>query len=71
MISDKAVEKDTTVRAICDELLGDYEYGLNLIKRNTGKSEFIITPDVVLDPNGTLDKWVKQFYAANPDTAES
>jgi len=71
MISDRAVEKNTTVRTICDELLGDYEYGLNLIKRNTGKSEFIITPDVVLDPNGTLDKWVKQFYAANSDSAKS
>jgi ATP-dependent Clp protease ATP-binding subunit ClpX len=71
LISDKAVMEGINVKTICDKLLEDYEYGLNLIKRNTGKSEFIITPDVVTDPNGTLDKWVKQYYTANANNTVS
>jgi len=43
-------------------LLEDYEYGLNLIRRSTGKSEFIITDEVIKDPSGTLDRWVKNHY---------
>jgi len=65
LISDKALGEGKTIRAVCDEILGDYEYGLNLIKRNTGKSDFDVTADVVTDPSGTLDKWVKQFYTSN------
>lgn len=71
MISDRAFEEGLSITEICNKLLGDYEYGLNLIKRNTGKLEFIITPDVVIDPNGTLDKWVKQFYTADKDSSEN
>jgi len=69
LISDRAIAEKTNVISICDRILGDYEYGLNLIKRSTSKSEFEITKDVVEDPSGTLDRWVKKYYTYQPENA--
>ncbi len=64
LLNEKASQEGIDLKTLCDRLLKDYEHGLNLIKRNTGKSEFVITGDVISDPNGTLDKWVKKYYTA-------
>lgn len=39
------------------------EYGLNLIKRNTGQAVFVITPEVLQDPEGVLERWIRDSYA--------
>ncbi|MBD3184173.1 AAA domain-containing protein, partial [Candidatus Poribacteria bacterium] len=62
LISQKSEETQKDIKGVCDEILIDFEYGLNLIKRNTGKTEFTITKEVILDPSGTLDKWFKEYY---------
>jgi len=64
-INERAELEGISIKSLCDKLLEDYIHGLNLIKRNTGKSEFIVTDEVVKDPVGTLDKWVKQHYTAS------
>ena len=69
LISDKALAEGVNVVKMCEKTLADYEYGLNLIKRSTGKSDFEITKEVVQDPNGTLDKWVKKYYTYQPENA--
>jgi ATP-dependent protease Clp ATPase subunit len=68
LINERSEFEGISIKALCDKLLEDYIHGLNLIKRNTGKSEFTVTDEVVKDPVGTLDKWVKQHYTANQDT---
>jgi len=62
LLYEKAILEGTDIKSLCNKLLEDYEYGLNLIKRSTGKSEFIITDEVIKDPSGTLDRWVKNHY---------
>jgi len=47
---------------LCGELLHSYQHGLKLIEQNTGRSSFILTGDVVTNPSGTLEKWVKDSY---------
>lgn len=69
LISDRAMAEGVDIVKICEKILADYEYGLNLIKRSTGKAEFEITKEVVQDPNGTLDKWVKKYYTHQPENA--
>lgn len=47
-----------TMRAICEETFHNFEYGLNLIKRNTGRDTFTITDTVVKHPDRELSAWV-------------
>jgi ATP-dependent Clp protease ATP-binding subunit ClpX len=62
LIHKKAMAEGTDIKLVCDRILEDYEHGLNLIKRSTGRSEFTITEEVIEDPSGTLDKWFKKYY---------
>ena len=43
----------------CEELLQDYEYGLVLIRRNTGQEEFILTREVIENPADKLNDWIR------------
>jgi ATP-dependent Clp protease ATP-binding subunit ClpX len=61
-------EKTVPVTDICAELLKNYEYGLALIRRNSGKEEFLITEDVLNDPKATLDQWIKESYVRRKKT---
>lgn len=63
-IAKLASQRGVDPREVCREILRDYEYGLNLIKKNTGRSEFLITGEVVDDPDGTLERWIKESYSA-------
>jgi endopeptidase Clp ATP-binding regulatory subunit ClpX len=58
-----ASERGTDPNDVCREILRDYEYGLNLIKKNTGRGEFIITGEVIDDPDGTLERWIRDSYS--------
>jgi len=55
-----AMSLDTgkTVRALCEDLFKDYEYGLKLIHRNTGRDSFIITQAAVDSPDKELSRWI-------------
>jgi len=69
LISEKAAAGETDAWLVCDRILKDYEYGLKLIERNTGKSEFTITKAAIEDPSGTLDEWFKKYYTNQPEHA--
>jgi endopeptidase Clp ATP-binding regulatory subunit ClpX len=71
LVNERATLEGISIKVLCDKLLEDYIHGLNLIKRNTGKSEFAITDEVIRDPVGTLDKWVKQHYTASQTATDS
>jgi hypothetical protein len=67
LINERSTVENVDVRTMCGRILEDYEHGLKLIKRNTGKAEFIMTKEVIEDPGGTLDKWFKEYYAPQPE----
>jgi len=54
----------TTVLA---RLSKDYEYGLELIRDKTGQSEFVITREAVDDPEGYLDRTIREIYRRQSD----
>jgi len=69
LISEKAEAEGIDVKLICNKIFEDYEHGLKLIRRNTGKSEFAITEEVIKNPSGTLDKWFKEYYTHQSEHA--
>ena len=55
-------ESGKTIRAVCDDTFHNYEYGLNLVYRNTGRDAFTITAEVVEEPDRLLSQWVVESH---------
>ncbi len=56
-----------TGTALFSRLSKDYEYGLELIREKTGKNDFVITGEAVDDPEGYLDRTIREIYARQSD----
>ncbi|MCZ6677950.1 MAG: AAA family ATPase [Candidatus Poribacteria bacterium] len=63
LICQRAIDGGKTPQDICDELLQRYQHGLNLIKQNTGQAEFILTREVVEEPDAVLERWIRESYS--------
>ena len=57
-----AFEKNIPARDLCESLFKDYQFGLGLISRNSGQSEFVIPVDAVAAPDRVLSQWVVASY---------
>jgi ATP-dependent protease Clp ATPase subunit len=62
----RAAAHNKPVRQLCSELFKDYEFGLNLIKKNTGRHEFELPVQAVDAPDKFLSDWVVAAYRDNP-----
>ena len=62
---DLAAEKNIPVRDLCESLFKDYEFGLGLIRRNSGRSEFLIPAEAVDAPDRVLSQWVVASHRDN------
>lgn len=60
-----AAEKNIPVRDLCESLFKDYKFGLGLIRRNSGRSEFLIPASAVDAPDRVLSQWVVASYRDN------
>lgn len=60
-----------TIRDICETLFSDYQYGLTLINRNSGRSEFTITGNVIDNPDAALSEWVVAGFDKDSSTDTS
>ena len=60
-----------TIRSLCEEAFNNFEYGLNLIRRNTGQDRFPITREVIADPDRALSQWVVESHRAGDAGEES
>ena len=58
-IEELAAERDLEPRALCEEIFSDYGHGLKL----AGLDEFRIGPEVVNDPQETLNSLIKSYYS--------
>jgi len=45
----------------------DYEYGFELIREKTGQREFIVTRETVDDPEGYLNRMIREIYKRQSD----
>lgn len=57
-----SLEEDKTIRAICEERFKDFEHGLKIISRNTGKHSFKISKAAALNPDKELSDWVVKSF---------
>ncbi len=53
--------------AICNRLSKDYEHGMKLIRDKTGRREFLITKEAVDDPEGYLNRIIREIYKRQSD----
>jgi ATP-dependent Clp protease ATP-binding subunit ClpX len=63
----RAEEQQVGVREFCQLEFKDYQFGLTLIKRNSGRTDFSIPARAVDHPDGVLSEWVVASYR-NPST---
>jgi endopeptidase Clp ATP-binding regulatory subunit ClpX len=58
----RASAENAGVRAFCERAFKDYQFGLTLIKRNSGRMDFSLPARAVDDPDGVLSEWVVASY---------
>ena len=59
---DRAQTERMTMSELCGHLFKDYQFGLNLIKKNTGQTRFVINAGAVDAPDKFLSELVVQSY---------
>ncbi len=59
---DASLATDKTIRALCEEKFRDFHHGLKLVSRNTGRTQFPITREVVEQPDKILSGWVVESF---------
>jgi hypothetical protein len=65
ILSQKAIDSDMKPEDVFTQTFKNYEHGLNLIRERQGVGRFEITPEVVKDPQATLDHWIRNYYVAD------
>ena len=55
-----AAEAGRSVSEHLSVLLSDYSYGLNIIRKKTGRKSFTITADMLERPVEALEEWIRQ-----------
>jgi hypothetical protein len=62
----RLVERAQTERMkmneLCAHLFKDYQFGLSLVKKNTGRSNFVLGAEAVDEPDKCLSELVVQSY---------
>src|SRR5213592_5148060 len=59
---ERAQTERMTMSDLCAHLFKDYQYGLNLIKKNTGQTKFVINAEAVDAPDKFLSELVVRSY---------
>lgn len=63
---ERALDSDKSLSTICEEIFRDFNHGLAIVARNSGSSNFEITPEAVENPDKFLsDLVVKSFKNSN------
>ena len=61
-ILEKALQSETPVDELCGTMFKGYNHGLNLIREKNGHHEFVLSRESIEDPEGYLDKLIKESY---------
>jgi ATP-dependent Clp protease ATP-binding subunit ClpX len=59
---ERAQTERMTMSDLCAHLFKDYQFGLNLVKKNTGQTKFVINAGAVDEPDKFLSELVVQSY---------
>ncbi len=66
-ITEIALDEDGKGRSVCSRLLKDYEHGMKLIRDKMGRREFFITREAIDDPEGYLNRMIREIYSRQAD----
>ena len=66
-VTEMVLNEDAKAAAIFSRLSKDYEYGLELVSDKTGQKEFVLTKEAVDDPEGYLDRTIREIYRRQSD----
>jgi ATP-dependent Clp protease ATP-binding subunit ClpX len=66
-ITEIVLNEDGKSAALFSRFSKDYEYGLELVSDKTGQKEFILTREAVDDPEGYLDRTIREIYRRQSD----
>ncbi len=61
-----SLERDKTIRALCEERFHDFHHGLTLLAKDDPAASFAIDAQVVADPEQALSCWVVERFRAAP-----
>lgn len=70
LLISEAIDHDKTIRGVCEEKFKDFQHGLKIVHRNSGKSKFKITKKVVQNPDKELSNWVVKSFEGKDDPAK-
>jgi len=59
---ERAQAERMTMSDLCAHLFKDYQFGLNLIRKNTARTKFVINAEAVDAPDKFLSELVVQSY---------
>ena len=65
-----AEERGQSVLQLCEELFRDYQFGLKLIKKNTGQDSFPIPASALKNPDKFLSGLVVASYGQEEKAAQ-
>jgi len=66
-ITEIILNEDGKGTGLFSRLSKDYEYGFELIRDKTGQREFIVTRETVDDPEGYLNRMIREIYKRQSD----
>ena len=66
LLVELSITQDKTMRAIFSEKFRDFQHGLKLISKNTGRTAFEITRAIVEAPEQELSRWVVESFQRPP-----
>ena len=66
-ITEILLNEDGKGMGLFSRLSKDYEYGFELIRDKTGQREFIVTRETVDDPEGYLNRMIREIYKRQSD----
>ncbi|HEY5552098.1 MAG TPA: AAA family ATPase [Opitutaceae bacterium] len=69
---EESLASDTTIRGLCEQKFRDFQHGLTLINRNSGRKRFPIDGTTVKDADKALSAWIIESYkGAKADAADT
>lgn len=70
LLGEQAADKARSVLQLCQQRFKDFQFGLKLIEKNTGVSEFELGKEAVMDADKFLSERVVQSYNTGADEAQ-
>ena len=66
-----SIKEDVTIRSVCEERFKDFQHGLQIVSRNTGKTHFVIDKKAAENPDGQLSDWVVASFKEKKEKEEA